>query len=108
MMIAGTLGTVIGDYSSFGLHLGTANASLMLGVLLAAILFVGSRGLFATVAFYWLTIVAVRSAGTSIGDFLAGKAVGIGLPMSTLLTGLFFVTTLMVWKDQASRRLQAG
>jgi uncharacterized membrane-anchored protein len=108
MMIAGTLGTVIGDYSSFGLHLGTANASLVLGALLAVILFVGSRGLFATVAYYWLTIVAVRSAGTSIGDFLAGKAVGMGLPMSLFLTGLFFVATLMIWKDQASRRLYAS
>jgi uncharacterized membrane-anchored protein len=108
MMIAGTLGTVIGDYSSFGLHLGTANASLVLGGLLAAILLAGNRGLFASVAYYWLTIVAVRSAGTSMGDFFAGKAMGIELPLSTLLTGLFFMATVMLWKDQATRRLRAG
>jgi uncharacterized membrane-anchored protein len=48
----------------------------------------------------------VRSAGTSAGDFLAGRAVGIGLPLSTLCTGLVFAVVVLVWKDQASRRLR--
>lgn len=109
MMIAGTLGTVIGDYSSFGLHLGTGNASLMLGALLAAVLLLGSRGLLATMSYYWLTIVMVRAAGTAVGDFLAGsKALNIGLPLSTLCTGLLFVATAILWQDKDSSRLRSA
>jgi uncharacterized membrane-anchored protein len=106
MLIAGTVGTVIGDISSFGLHLGTALATLVQGAILAVIFYGGSRGLFAISAYYWLTVVAVRSAGTSAGDFLAGRTVGIGLPLSTLCTGLVFAVAVLVWKDQTSQRLR--
>lgn len=106
MLIAGTVGTVIGDISSFGLHLGTALATLVQGAILAVIFYGGSRGFFAIPAYYWLTVVAVRSAGTSAGDFFAGKSVGIGLPLSTLCTGLVFAVTVLVWKDLTSRRLR--
>jgi len=106
MLIAGTVGTVIGDISSFGLHLGTAKATLVLGTILALVFYGGSRGLFAISAYYWLTVVAVRSAGTSAGDFFAGRAVGIGLPLSTLCTGLIFAVVVLVWKDETSRRLR--
>jgi len=94
------------DISSFGLHLGTAKATLVLGTILALVFYGGSRGLFAISAYYWLTVVAVRSAGTSAGDFFAGRAVGIGLPLSTLCTGLIFAVVVLVWKDETSRRLR--
>jgi uncharacterized membrane-anchored protein len=106
MLIAGTVGTVIGDISSFGLHLGTALATLVQGAILGVIFYGGSRGMFAMAGYYWLTVVAVRSAGTSAGDFFAGKAVGIGLPLSTLCTGLVFTVVVLVWKDQTSRQLR--
>jgi hypothetical protein len=28
-----------------------------------------------------------KSAGTAVGDYLAGRGLGLGLPMSTLITG---------------------
>ncbi|HXS40855.1 MAG TPA: hypothetical protein VN766_11770 [Stellaceae bacterium] len=105
MLIAGTVGTVIGDIASFGLHLGTATATLVLGTILALVFYGGSRGLFAISAYYWLAVVAVRSAGTSAGDFLAGRAM-IGLPLSTLCTGLVFTVVVLAWKDETSRRLR--
>jgi uncharacterized membrane-anchored protein len=52
---------------------------------------------------YWFTIVLVRAAGTAVGDFLASRAVGLGLPLSTALTGLLLVATLMLWKELRPR-----
>lgn len=109
MLIAGTLGTVIGDYSSYGLGLGTAKASLILGALLAFVFSVGSRSLFATISYYWLTIIVVRAAGTAVADFLAGgEFLSLGLLKSSLLTGLLFTLTVLVWRDQGNYRLRTS
>ena len=109
MLIAGTLGTVLGDVGSFGLGLGSGNASLALSAVLAAILYAGSRGLLARSWYYWSTIVAVRAAGTAVGDFLAGsRALNLGLPLSTLCTGVLFTALVLAWKDQASHGLRTG
>lgn len=96
MFIAGTLGTVIGDMASFDTGLGTAYASLLLGCVLGVVFLLGARGLFASMWFYWLAVVTVRAAGTSVSDFLAHA---IGLPSSTLLTGVVFVATLLIWRE---------
>ena len=99
MLLAGTLGTVLGDYVSHNLRLGDALAALALGLPLALLFIVGSRGLLWSLPFYWLTIVLVRAAGTSAGDFLAGRNM-LGLPLSTVVSGLAFVALLLLWKDR--------
>jgi uncharacterized membrane-anchored protein len=104
MFVAGTLGTVIGDYSSHDWHLGDAGASIMLGAVLAALFLIARGGLLSSLWFYWLTIVAVRSAGTVVGDFLAGRNM-LGLPLSTLITGMLFVALLALWKQPGSPKL---
>lgn len=105
MFIAGTLGTVIGDYCSHNLHLGDAWASLLLSVILALLFVAAARdGLLRSLAYYWLTIVAVRAAGTAVGDLLAGRNM-LGLPTSTLVTGMLFVALLAVWKEPLAPRL---
>ncbi len=101
MLLAGTLGTVMGDYVSHNLHLGDALAALALGLPLAVLFIIGSRGLLWTLPFYWLTIVLVRAAGTSAGDFLAGRHV-LGLPLSTAVSGLAFIALLGLWKGRRS------
>jgi uncharacterized membrane-anchored protein len=106
MLIAGTLGTVIGDLASFDSGLGTAYASLVLGILLAVIFFLGGMVLFANVWFYWLTVVIVRAAGTSVSDFLAHNI--FGLTLSTLMTGVLFVVTLLIWKERPNYRLRSS
>ena len=105
MLVAGTLGTVIGDVMSFGTGLGTLYASLVEGAVLAVAFLLGARGLFANVWFYWLTIVTVRATGTSVGDFLAHD---LGLAISTLVTGIVFVVTLWAWKETPRDRRVSG
>jgi uncharacterized membrane-anchored protein len=99
MFLAGTLGTEAGDYGSHNLKLGDAGAALLLSPMVALMLGRGGRLLLLPV--YWTTVVMIRAAGTAVGDFLAGRHM-LGLPLSTLLTGLVLIAVLVVWKVPAA------
>jgi uncharacterized membrane-anchored protein len=98
MFIAGTLGTVIGDYCSHNLGLDDAGASLLLSPIVVLLFLTGRRGLLVLLPFYWLTVVAIRAAGTAVGDLVSGRS-RRGLPLSTALTGSLFVALLLIWKE---------
>ncbi len=99
MLVAGTLGTAIGDDAAGGLGLGTA--SIVTTAVLVVILALGSRSDLRTPLAYWGTIVIVRTAGTNVGDFIAGRhGLDWGLPVSTVATGLLMLVTLLVWKQR--------
>jgi uncharacterized membrane-anchored protein len=101
LLTAGTLGTAIGDWVAEELNFGTAVGTLVLGAITAVVLIAGRRSGWSTRASYWLGIVAVRSAGTTAGDYLAFKpGVDLGLLASTSLTCALFVVTLIAWRDQ--------
>jgi uncharacterized membrane-anchored protein len=52
--------------------------------------------------FYWLIVAVARTAGTAIGDWLAeNRALGIGLPFATLMTGLLFAGLLFLWRPRS-------
>ena len=106
MLIAGTLGTALGDFASFDSGLGTWRASLIEGAILLALLLFGRSGPLGNVWYYWLAVVAVRTAGTSFGDYLAHDV--FGLAMSTLVTGTVFVGTLLAWREPAAYRLRSS
>jgi F420H(2)-dependent quinone reductase/Repeat of Unknown Function (DUF347) len=53
-----------------------------------------------------LAIVMIRAAGTVVGDFFAGRNV-LGLPLSTLMTGLLFVGLLLLWKESSNKSVAA-
>jgi uncharacterized membrane-anchored protein len=109
MFVAGTLGTVIGDYCSHNLHLDDGGAALLLSPMVAAFFLTGRNGLLRRLAFYWSTVVAIRAAGTAVGDFISGRHL-LGLPLSTLVTGLALVALLAIWRepDRSGRWLPAG
>jgi uncharacterized membrane-anchored protein len=95
MLAAGVLGTVLGDICAhaFGKGFAAIGLSLILGLA-----FLGWYKSASGVAIYWLTVAVARTAGTAIGDWLAeNKITNIGLPISTLLTGLVFVAVLSCW-----------
>jgi uncharacterized membrane-anchored protein len=112
LLTAGTLGTAIGDWTAEELHLGTGYGTLVLGAIFAVVLAMGSRSRWTTKAAYWLPIIAVRSAGTTAGDWLAfrddpglSNGLHLGLPFSTALTCALFVGTLVVWKPSATGKV---
>src|SRR6202043_1819579 len=97
MLIAGTLGTVMGDFFSHDLHLGNAAASIVLSALLAPFLVLGARQLLWSLPLYWKTFVMVRPAATAVRDLLAARN-ALGLALSTAATGLLFIGFLIVWR----------
>ena len=68
MFIAGTLGTVIGDFCSHNMRLDDAGAAALLSPIVAILFLIGRQGPLRLLPFYWLTVVAIRAAGTSVGD----------------------------------------
>jgi uncharacterized membrane-anchored protein len=106
MFIAGTLGTVIGDFCSHNMGLDDGGASLLLSPIVAALLLVGRNSLLRVLPFYWLTVVAIRAAGTSVGDLVSGRNL-LGLPISTAVTGTLLVALLVFWKEPATSEFLA-
>jgi uncharacterized membrane-anchored protein len=104
MFIAGSLGTVIGDYCSHDLHLGDGGASLLLAPIVVLLFAIARNGLLRSLSYYWVTIVAVRAAGTAVGDFIASRNM-LGLPLSTLVTGAMFVALLAIWSEPTAPKL---
>jgi uncharacterized membrane-anchored protein len=100
MFLAGTLGTVIGDYSSHNLKLDDAGAAILLSPIVALLFVAGRNGRLLLLPLFWTTVVAIRAAGTAVGDYLAGRHM-LGLPVSTAVTGAVFVILLVVWKERA-------
>jgi uncharacterized membrane-anchored protein len=109
MFVAGTLGTVIGDYSSHNLDLGDGGATLLLSPIVAALFLSGRHGLLLWLPLYWTTVVAIRAAGTTLGDFLSGRPM-LGLPLSTLVMGMTLVVCLAVWREEkpTAKTLRVG
>ena len=96
MLAAGVFGTFFGDVVS---HLmGKGAASIALGALLLGALVLWRRRGASVLWLYWLTVAIARTAGTSMGDFIAETEwLGIGLALSTLITGTAFVLIVAVW-----------
>ena len=94
MMLAGVLGTLGGDFASFGLHLTPAGAAIVFAVLIyLSIRMLGARAMLLAPAGYWLTVALIRIGGTAGGDAFAHA---LHLVPSTVLTGVAFVG-LVVW-----------
>jgi uncharacterized membrane-anchored protein len=99
MFLAGTLGTEIGDYCSHNLKLDDAGAAVLLSPIVALLFLAGRNGRLLLLPLYWTVVVAIRAAGTAVGDYLAGRHV-LGLPLSTAVTGVVFVVLLLLWRER--------
>ena len=102
MLTAGVFGTVVGDICSHAV--GEGVASLGLAALLFGVLLAGRGRAAQVIALYWTTVAVARTAGTAMGDWLAeNKLLHIGLPLSTLITGVAFVGVLILWRSQGKQ-----
>ena len=98
MLVAGTLGTVLGDEATY--TFGISAACLGYGAVTGAAVALIRRGGYRP-WLYWLTIVAIRAAGTDVADYLAfRRGIWLGLPVSTTLTGVLFFAAVLLWRPQ--------
>ncbi|WP_068079980.1 COG4705 family protein [Novosphingobium rosa] len=100
MLGAGIFGTVLGDFCSHAV--GQGLASLGLGAVLLLLVALWQIGEPLRFTLYWVVVAVARTAGTSMGDWVAeNDMLNIGLPLSTALTGAAFVLcTLAVARRQ--------
>jgi uncharacterized membrane-anchored protein len=104
MLTAGVFGTVVGDQCSHAVGQGAASLGLL--ALFLAVLAAGRGRSAQIIAVYWTTVAVARTAGTAVGDWLAeNKSVNIGLPLSTLATGIAFVAVLLFWRSHAKEAI---
>ena len=107
MLAAGTLGTAAGDWVAEEAGLGTGFGSVVLVAVLIGVWFVSSQYGKMTKPWYWLTIVAARTAGTTLGDFLAGRGgLNLGLVVSTIITSLLLAGIVILWRGRRATRLR--
>lgn len=100
MLLAGTLGTIIGDGIGHAVHpvtVGVPISAMITGVAVTFILGARQRReASAGTATYWLGIVAIRAFGTNLGDI---SAYLLSLPLSIAISALLLATTLTMWNE---------
>jgi uncharacterized membrane-anchored protein len=107
MLAAGVLGTAAGDWVAEETPLGLAYGSLALVIVLIATWFVSEQFGKMTKPWYWLTIVAARTAGTTLGDLLASRrGLALGLVVSTICTSLLLAGVVVLWRRRGTERVQ--
>lgn len=95
MLIAGTLGTATGDWVADGLGLGLGSVVLVAVFGLVLLAACGIGGI--SVPWYWASIVAARTAGTTLGDYLASRhGFDLGLHVSTSLTACMLAAAVVL------------
>jgi uncharacterized membrane-anchored protein len=103
MLTAGTLGTALGDYTADIVGLGVDFGSVVLMATFAGVLTISLLLGHMTKPWYWFSIVAARTAGTTMGDFLASKkGAGLGLPTSLACTAFLLTMIIIAWKSSPS------
>jgi uncharacterized membrane-anchored protein len=93
MIMAGIVGTIGGDFASFGLHLMPAGTFAVFGLVVLALLLIGRKGQFTQPIYYWICLGFIRTSGTGGGDALAHQ---FGLPQAMIATGIVFIS-LCIW-----------
>ncbi len=95
MLVAGTLGTALGDDLAFVQELRPPSASAVMTIVLAATFMLRAATRPRSAAGYWLTVVVIRTWGTNVGDFLTEPA---GLVDSTAVSLAVLLGLLLVWR----------
>ncbi len=96
VLIASTLGTTGGDFISGDMGLGLGRSSLCLYAVFAAVVLLERRATAGQKAFYWTALVAARTAGTVLGDFLTSReGLGMGYAAGACVAGAVLVCVLL-------------
>ena len=101
MLTAGTLGTAGGDFVADEVGLGVGYGSIVLVAVFLIVLLGATRIGKMSLFWYWAAIVAARTAGTTMGDFLPSRrGLDLGLPISTAITLTTLAVIVILWRDR--------
>lgn len=103
LIVAGTLGTVLGDWCSTGLGLGGLYASLLLVVVSALVFALHATSWISRLRLYWVTIVLLLATGTTLADLLVrDPRLHLGLLLSTALSVGAMAIAVWWWRHRTS------
>ena len=109
MLTAGVFGTALGDYLADDLGLAPGLAAVLTLPVAAALIALHRRAWWRTKAVYWVTVLAVRTAGTNGGDWLASReGLGLGLAVATTLSACAFCAVLALWPRPSPALAERG
>ena len=91
-----TVGETAADYLNETLHFGLTGTSLVMGALLAVVLFFQFKVRKYVPSIYWLAVVLLSIVGTLITDLLTDK-LGIPLETTTIVFSIMLALTFVVW-----------
>ena len=91
-----TVGETAADYLNETLHFGLTGTSLVMGALLAGVLFVQFKASKYTPSIYWLAVVLISIVGTLITDNLTDR-LGVSLETTTSAFSIALALTFAVW-----------
>jgi len=103
LIVASTLGSVLADWCNTGLGLGGLRASLLLVVAAALVFALHTTNWISRLRLYWITIVVLLAAGTTLADLLARDPhLHLGLPLSTVLSVGAMAVAIWWWRHRTS------
>jgi len=103
LVVASTLGSVLGDWCAIALELGAVRASVLLVGLAAVAFIVQITGWIGRLRLYWITIVLLLAAGTTIGDMMArDPSLNLGLPLATMISIGSMAFVVGLWRERTS------
>jgi uncharacterized membrane-anchored protein len=95
LCLASIFGANTGDFFARNMGLGHIAGLPFLAVALAVVIVAERFDRTQHQWYYWIAIIIVR---TAVGDFVSGRNM-LGLPLSTVVTGVLFVALLVVWRE---------
>jgi uncharacterized membrane-anchored protein/ABC-type multidrug transport system permease subunit len=101
-LLAGMLGTTLGDFIAGGLKVGPGLASFALAAALGLIWRVNGRAARSSDARYWTAIIVTQTAATTIGDLLAQEdGLHLGFGPAAVVVALLLLLVLRYRGDRA-------
>ncbi len=94
-----TVGETASDFLNVSLNFGLTGTSIVMGIVLATVLFFQFRSKKYIPGVYWVTVVLISIFGTLVTDNLT-DSIGIPLEWSTLLFSVLLALTFVVWYTQ--------
>jgi len=91
-----TVGETAADYLNETLNFGLTGTSLVMGALLAVVLFFQFKAKKYIPSIYWLAVVLISIVGTLITDNLTDK-LGVSLETTTFVFSILLALTFAVW-----------
>jgi uncharacterized membrane-anchored protein len=103
LIVASTLGSVLGDWCSVGLGFGALHAAMLLAVLSALAFALHTTSWISRLRLYWMTIVLLIAAGTTLADLLTrDPRLHLGLLLSTALSVGAMAVAVWWWRRRTS------